>query len=73
MKINMIISILCLYGITLSCHSTSTLPRKPNAWQRHMERKTRYTTPRSSYHDQSTARRRRLVVGHESYISYRTK
>jgi len=72
MKINTYIWILCLYGIMISC-STSKLPRKPNAWQRHMEHKTRYTTPRSSYHDHSTARRRRRVVGHESHISYRTK
>ncbi len=72
MKSTILISILCLYGITLSC-STKRFPQKQSAWQSHIERKITHTTPRSSYHDKATLRRIYLVKGHESYTSYPTK
>jgi len=72
MKKSILISILCLYGITLSC-STTKFPQKQSAWQSHIEHKITHTTPRSSYHDKATLKRIHLVKGHESYISYRNK
>jgi len=72
MKSSILISILCLYGITLSC-STKKFPQKQSAWQSHIERKITHTTPRSSYHDKPTIKRIRLVRGHEWYTSYRNK
>jgi len=72
MKNPILISILCLYGITLSC-STKKFPQKQSAWQSHIEHKITHTTPRSSYHDKATLKRVRLVKGHESYTSYPTK